>query len=511
MSDNQSNNKRIAKNTLLLYGRMLFMMVINLYTSRVILQALGVEDYGIYNVVGGVVAMFSILSSSLSAAIQRYITFELGKNKDRNLNKVFTTSINIQFILIAIIVLLLETIGLWFLNNKMVIPVERITAANWVFQFSIVTFAVNLWSVPYNASIIAHEKMSAFAYISILDAIAKLAICYVVMFNPIDRLVFYSLLMLLVGLCVRLVYSVYCKKHFEECRYKFSLDKDLLKEMFAFSGWNFFGAASSVLNTQGVNIILNLFFGPVVNAARGIAVSVSHAVVAFVNSFMTALNPQITKNYSSGNHEYALTLVFQGVRFSYYILWVLCLPIILTTPFLLSLWLGVVPDNSVLFTRLIMIFSLTEVLGYPLVTLMLASGNIRNYQIVVGGLQLLNLPISYVLLHLGFQAWTVFVVAIIISFLSEIARIIMLKRIMLFPGRKFAYSVLVNVMTVSLLSAVIPTIAYSIIGLNGLWDFILLVSVSILSALITIYLWGCNKNEKDLVKRMFVKVLKRLK
>ena len=320
MTDHSANNKRIVKNTLLLYGRMLLMMVLSLFTSRVVLNALGVEDYGIYNVVGGVVAMFSILSSSLSSAISRYITFELGKGNIEKLKKVFCTAINVQLIIIIIITILLETIGLWFLNYKMVIPDDRMIAANWVFQFSVLTFAITLWSVPYNASIIAHEKMEAFAYISIFDALAKLGIAYLILKNPIDRLVYYGFLILLAGLVQRFLYTYYCKKHFEECRYRFVFDKEITKEMFGFAGWNFIGASSAVLRDQGGNVIMNLFFGAGVNAARGIAMSVNSAVVGFVTNFMMALNPQITKNYAQGNYDYMFRLVFQGARLSFYIL-----------------------------------------------------------------------------------------------------------------------------------------------------------------------------------------------
>lgn len=509
MSDNSANNKRLVKNTILLYARMLLLMVVSLYTSRVILQALGVEDYGIYNVVGGVVAMFSIISSSLTAAIQRYITYELGKGKNGDPTKVFSTSLNIQLMLIGIMIILLETIGLWFLNYKMVIPVERIEAANFVFQFSVLTFAMNLWSIPYNACIIAHEKMSAFAYISIIEALAKLFICFIVIQNVIDRLVFYSALIFLVGLVIRVLYGWYCKKHFKECRHKFVLDKKLLREMFAFTGWNFFGAASFVLNTQGVNLLLNVYWGPIVNAARGIAVSVSTAVMGFANNFMTALNPQITKSYASGDLNYSIKLVFQGARYSYYILWVLCLPIIITTPYLLQLWLGVVPDNAIVFTRLVLICSLSDALATPLVTLMLACGNIRDYQIVVGGLQLLNLPLSWLLLKLGAEPCVVFIVAIVISIFSTFARLLMLKRMMPFPVLNFIKDVMLNILMVSFLSSVFPIILNMYIELISFCDFLLISLFTVIFATVVIFSFGCSKQERSLALRFLLAKLKR--
>lgn len=318
MTDTSANNKRIAKNTLLLYFRMLFMMAVSLYTSRVVLNALGVEDFGIYNVVGGVVAMFSMLSGSLSAAITRFITYELGKGNQENLKKIFSSSVTIQIGLAILIIVVAEAIGVWFLNMKMNIPDVRITAANWVFQFSILTFAVNLISVPYNASIIAHERMSAFAYISILEAIGKLAIVFLIVISPMDKLIFYAILMCAVALIVRLAYGVYCKRHFEECTYHFIFDRDLLKHMFGFAGWNFIGATSAVLRDQGGNVVINLFCGPAANAARGIAFQVNNAISGFVTNFMTALNPQITKSYAAGDRKYMMTLIFQGARLSFY-------------------------------------------------------------------------------------------------------------------------------------------------------------------------------------------------
>ena len=259
MTNTAQNNKRIAKNTLLLYVRMLFMMAVSLYTSRVVLQTLGVEDFGIYNVVGGVVAMFSVISGSLSAAISRFITYELGKGDKDKLIRIFSSSVTIQLGLGIVILILAEAIGVWFLNAKMTIPLNRIYAANWVFQLSILTFIINLISVPYNAAIIAHEKMSAFAYISIFEAVAKLLIVYMLLWSPFDKLIFYAILMASVALIIRFIYGYYCKRHFEECTYHFIFDRELLKKMFGFAGWNFIGAASAVLRDQGGNIVINLF------------------------------------------------------------------------------------------------------------------------------------------------------------------------------------------------------------------------------------------------------------
>lgn len=511
MASKSANNKRIAKNTLLLYGRMLLMMIISLYTSRVILNALGVEDYGIYNVVGGVVSMFSILSGSLSAAISRFLTFELGKGNIEKLKKVFCTAINVQAVLMFIIFILLETVGLWFLNNKMVIPNERLDAAFWVFQFSVVTFAVNLLSVPYNASIVAHERMSAFAYISIFDAVARLLIAFVILKNPIDRLVYYGILVLLVGLIQRFIYASYCKRHFDECRYSFNFDKQITKEMFGFAGWNFIGASSAVLRDQGGNMLVNLFFGPSVNAARGVAMSVNHAVTGFVSNFMTALNPQITKSYASGDHEYMFKLIFQGARLSFYILLILALPIIFTTQYLLEIWLGIVPEYAANFARLVLVFTMSESLAHPLVTVMLATGNIRNYQIVVGGCQLLNLPISYILLKSGYPPETIFIVAIFVSILCEMTRLAILRSMINLSIKSFLKNVYFNVILVSVISAIMPLIAMKYVELNNFGSFISICLLSVLSAAMTIYFIGCSDQDKQMVKAVINKVIKRIR
>lgn len=492
------NNKRIAKNTLLLYFRMLFMMAVSLYTSRVVLNALGVEDFGIYNVVGGVVAMFSMLSGSLSAAITRFITYELGTGNQENLKKIFSSAVTIQIGLAILIVLLAEAIGIWFLNVKMNIPEARMAAANWVFQFSILTFAINLISVPYNASIIAHERMSAFAYISILEAVGKLAIAYLITVSPMDRLVFYALLMCAVALLIRLVYGYYCKRHFEECTYRFLWDKDLLKRMFGFAGWNFIGASSAILRDQGGNVVINLFCGPAVNAARGIASQVNTAVHGFVTNFMTALNPQITKSYASGDREYMMTLIFQGARLSFYMLLALSLPIIVNTHYILALWLKIVPEHTVAFVRLILLFGMSESISNPLITAMLATGKIRNYQLVVGGLQLMNLPVSYFLLRMGMFPEIVIIVAIIISQCCLAARLLLLRGMIGLSVRKYLKRVYINVLAVTVTASIFPFLLASQMGETFL-NFILLCLVAVVCTGITIYYIGCNKAERQFV------------
>jgi len=497
------NNKRIARNTLLLYFRMLFLMIISLYTSRIVLNALGVEDFGIYNVAGGVVAMFSILSGSLSAAISRFITYELGKNNILKLKVIFSSAITIQIGLGIVIVFFAETIGIWFLNTQMNIPIERMVAANWVLQFSIITFIINLISVPYNAVIIAHEKMSAFAYISIFEAIGKLLIAYLITISPIDKLIFYAILMCVVAIAIRLLYGYYCKRHFDECRFHFIWNKQIFQQIFSFAGWNFIGASSAVLRDHGGNIIINLFCGPTVNAARGIAFQVNNAIQGFVSNFMTALNPQITKSYAVKNYTYMMTLIFQGARLSFYMLLLLSLPIIINTHYLLTLWLNTVPEHTVLFVRLVLIFAMSESISGPLITAMLATGNIRNYQIIVGGLQMLNLPISYILLSLGAIPETVLIVAVLISQCCLMARLYMLKKMIKLKIKDYLKKVYFNIITVSIIAIILPICMQERLTENFI-NFLLSSLICMLCTYLSIYYIGCSYEERKFIYNKFL-------
>lgn len=510
MTTSAENNKRIMKNTFLLYFRMLFLMIVNLYTSRVVLNALGIEDFGIYSVVGGVVAMLTLISGTLSTAISRFITYELGRGNQDNLNKIFSSAVTTQLAIAILIVIIAEFVGVWFLNMKMTIPIERINAANWVFQISLLTFVINLLSVPYNASIIAHERMSAFAYIGILEAIGQLIVACLIIYSPIDKLIFYSLLMCILALIVRCTYAYYCKKHFMECTYRLMWNKQLLKQMFSFAGWNFIGTASAVLRDQGGNILINLFNGPLVNAARGISIQVNTAIQAFINNFMLALNPQIIKSYAGSDYKYMLILIFQGARLSYYMLLFLSLPILLNTQYILLLWLKNVPDHSVLFVRLILILAMSESISNPLITTIQATGRIRNYQILVGGLQLLNFPISYIFLLRGYFPEIVVVVAIVLSQICLLARLFMLKKIIGFPVRKFLKEVYLNILFISLLSSLIPILVFTNLSI-GLQNFIISSLLCILSCIIVIYFIGCKQTERKLIKICFINMISKLK
>lgn len=476
---------------------MLFGMLVSLYTSRVVLQALGVEDYGIYNVVGGVVAMFSLLSGSLSAAVSRFLTFELGRNDLVRLRKVFSSALCVHALLALFVLVLSETLGLWFLNYQMNIPADRMIAANWVFQFSLFSFLLGLFSVPYNASIISHERMGIFAFVGIGDTLLQLGIVLFIAFGGIcsDKLIVYASLLVVKGMLFQLFYFYYCRKSFKECRFKLSLDKPLLKEMTGFAGWNFIGASSAILRDQGGNILLNLFYGPALNAARGVANQVSNAIGSFVGNFMIALNPQITKSYAAAEYGYTFSLIFRGARFSYYLLLWLALPVLLNTQYILSIWLNVVPEHTILFVQLVLVFSMCETISNPLITVMLATGKIRNYQIVVGGLQMMNFPLSYIFLKMGFLPEIIVMVAISLSLICLGARLILLRDMIQLPVARFLRHVCGNIIVVTILSLTVPLYARWELP-NNLFGFIFSCIICFGWGGIILYRFGCSVSER---------------
>ena len=495
MSDTSANNKRIAKNTLLLYVRMLFMMAISLFTSRVILATLGVEDYGIQNVVGGIVAMFGFLNGSMSSATQRYITFSLGKGDKDRLQTVFCTALQIHALIAVIIVLLGETVGLWFLYNKMQLPADRMDAAFWVLQCSIVSTVVMIVSVPYNACIIAHEKMSAFAYISVLEAVLKLVIVYLLLVFPFDKLIVLAVLTLIVQLFIRFCYSIYCHRHFEETKYRHVWNKTLFKEMNGFAVWSLWGNLSVVLYTQGLNMILNVFFGPVVNAARAIAVQVQGAVQQFVGNFQMALNPQITKNYASGNLEQMHSLMFRSARFSFLLLFFLSLPVLLETEFILTLWLKTVPENAVVFTQIMICISLIYTTANPCVIANQATGKVKVYQMVVGGILLTILPISYIVLKLGAPAYSVFIVHFCVESVAQFTRMYMLRKLINLPVRQYLHNIYFPIVATVAVAIILPIIIHMQLA-DGWMRFIAVGFASVLSVGASAFFIGFTKNER---------------
>ena len=480
----------------MLYIRMLFMMGVSLFTSRVILETLGVEDFGIYSVVGGIITMFAFINGGMVSATQRFITFEIGRGNMEKLKSVFSTSLQIHALISLIIVVLGETAGLWFLYEKMVIPDGRMDAAMWVYQCSIIACVVNIMSIPYNADIVAHEKMSAFAYISIIEVSLKLAVVYLLLVSPWDKLTVYAILLLLVQLSIRFVYSHYCHKHFEETKYCHFLDKPLLKEMISFAGWSFWGNLAVVLYTQGLNMMLNIFFGPVVNAARGIAVQVQTAVQQFTSNFQMALNPQITKNYAIGDLEQMHSLMFRSARLSFFLLFFLTLPILIETNFVLTIWLKNVPENTVVFTQIMIAISLIYTISSPCVVANQATGKVKAYQAVVGGILLLVIPISYIVLKLGMPVYSVFMVHFLVECVAQMARMIMLRKMINLPLSAYLKSIYLPVAIVAAIAVILPFYVHTQFA-EGWMRFIVVGCACVFSVGTTVFILGLTKGERS--------------
>lgn len=508
MTNTSINNKRIAKNTLLLYVRTLFIMAVTLYTSRVVLNTLGVEDYGIYNVVGGVVMMFSVISGSLSSSISRFITYELGHGDFDRLKRIFITSINIQVGISLVILVLAETFGVWFLNTKMNIPSERMGAANWVLQCSLISFVINLISVPYNACIIAHEKMSAFAYISILEAVLKLAVVYMLIISPYDKLATYAVLLAVVALLIRLTYGQYCKRHFEESRYSFVYDRPLMKEMTGFAGWSFFGNSAYMLNTQGVDMLINIFFGVTLNAAKGVATQVQNAVMQFVNNFTVAVNPQITKSYAAGEMEYMYRLVCRGAKYSYFLLLIFVVPIVCEADYILKLWLRIVPEQAPTFLRLTLFGALAMGMGNTLYTSVFATGNIRKYQLWVTVVGCLVFPLTWVAFKIGLPASTSYAIFILVYYALVFVRLFIAKELLDIPVGPYIKEVVIRTLAVSAIAFIFPiSIVYSM--QPGFLRLVITCLIGFLSVTASIYMLGLGKSERKKITTKAINIIRK--
>jgi len=479
-------------------------MLVTLYTVRIVLNTLGVVDYGIYNVVGGIVVMFSFLSSTMSTASQRFFAFELGREDYLQLKRTFSMTVSIYLIIAIAVLLLAETIGLWFLNTQMVIPVNRMVAANWIFQFSILSFLVTILTIPYNAAIIAHENMKVFAYVSILEVSIKLLIVYLLVYFSYDKLKLYSVLMFATVCLITFIYRTICKRKYKECHFQFYWEKSLFNTLMSYSGWNLFGATAGVLNNQGINILLNVFFGPVVNAARGIAFQISTSVNQFVSNFITAVNPQITKYYAANEKDQMMKLVFQSTKLSYFLLFILSMPVLLETNFILLLWLKQTPQYVVLFVRLMIIAALIDSLSYPLMTAAQATGKIKKYQAVVGGMMLLNLPISYLFLKLGFLPQITMYISIVISIICLFLRLVLLRSMIGLKVKLFFKSVLFKVFSVSLISYIFPLLLLYRLD-DCLLRFLFICISGLVTSIGSIYIIGLTMNERLLVNGVFIK------
>lgn len=501
---NSINNKRIAKNTLLLYIRMFIMLIVGLYTSRVVLNILGVIDYGIYNIIGGVVVLFSFLNNALISATQRFLNFYLGKDDLHSVQKVFCMSMNSYIILSAIFLFLAESIGLWFVETQLNIPDERMQAALWVYQFTIITFIVNLIKIPYNASIIAYEQMDFYAYISLIEVVLKLLVVYLLYISSLDKLILYSLFYTLVPILIVIIYKIYCNKKFVTTSYLWMWDKTIFRSLFSFSGWSLFGSAANMTAQQGLNILINMFFGVAANAAVGIANQVSSHVFQFISNFQIAFQPQIVKTYAANQISDFHKLIFRSAKFSYFMMFILSLPIWLTTNSLLHFWLGNVPEYTTIFCQLILGFLIIESITAPLWMSVQATGKIKRYQIWMAICIFLNFPITYIVFKLGFPVYAAWIVRIIVNLFTSIVRCIYMKRYLEFPITQFFKAVIHPVILVSIISIPIPLFITYCLN-DSFVEFCIIVLTSILICCTSIVKFGLEKEEKEMVKSIIYK------
>lgn len=511
MSNNESiNSKRIAKNTLLLYVRMLFLMAISLYTSRIVLANLGVTDYGVYNAVGGFVAMFHVISGAMATATQRFLSFQIGtKNQDR-VTRVFSTSMVIHAFLAFIILVLAESVGLWFLNAKMVFPEDRYIAANWVFQLSIITLIIEVMSVPYYAALIAYEKMSAFAYISILEGILKLIVAFVIASSVIDKLILYAFLLSCISITIRIIYSIYVKRELQYCKNNWRMEKSIRKEMLSFVSWNLIGSTAGIVQEQGISVVLNVFFGAAVNAARGISMQVQHAVSGFVSNFNLAMNPQIVKSYASGDKESMFSLAIRGSKFSFMLMLILSTPIIIKAPYILSIWLVEVPEYASVFVRIILLAALVDSMKHTLVTSVHASGKVKLYQLTNGIFSLLTIPVAYIVLRMGYSPSSALVVSLCVSIVCHFIRLAVLWETIRFPVARYLREVTLRMVILAIITYPLPLICEKYLSETFL-RFVLFCVITFLFSLLTCYFFGMKPSERDFVKDRVLDVINKIK
>ena len=506
-----SANKTIAKNTLFLYFRMLLVMGVSLYTSRIVLRELGISDYGIYSVVGGFVALFGFLNSAMSGATQRYLTFDLGKNDLESLKKTFSTTLTIHFGIAILVLFVAETFGLWYINNKMVYPPERSFAINVVYQFSIVSALLSVIQVPYNALIVARERMNIYAYVSIFEVVFKLLAVFLLVYFGNDKLIMYAVFMFIIALGIRLFYQFYCRKHYKESHYQFQWNKERYKELIQYSSWNLFGNMAVVAKGQGNNMVLNLFFGTTVNAAFGIMQLVNGAISSFIRSFQTASNPQIIKQYAQGEIHSVQKLINQTAKFSYYLSLLLIAPFYINIDFILKLWLKTPPEFSAILTKIALLCLMVDSISGPIMTAVTATGKIKTYHLFIGFLNFLNLPLSYFLLKYRIfnSPEIILYIWLVISIVSLFIRLYFLNKYMAFDVKKFILNVLFPLIFISLICILI---GLTIIQMITVSSFITLACQSILYGVLMIFiifLFGTEASERKVFKSFSNKFFKR--
>lgn len=499
MPETSSNNKRIAKNTLFLYIRMALVLVVSLYTTRVIMEVLGIEDYGIYNIVSGFVTMFGFLNTSMSNGIQRFYNFALGRQNEYSVKDVYNTSILIQFILALLLLLILETVGRWYVNVKMVIPSDRLFAAQCIFQCSIVSLVIIVIQIPYSAAIMAYEKMNFYAYVSVFDVIAKLGIAYAINISPIDKLVFYGILNLLVSFICYLLYYSYAKYHFNHLKLDFKLRVNLFKPMLTFSGWNVFGSFAYVIKSQGLNLILNLFFGPIVNAARGISNMVMSAIQGFQSNVVIAFRPQLIQSYASGDVKRVERMFFSLSKVSFVLLAIISIPVIVEINYILKLWLGNnIPQYTTIFTILVLVNMVVSSLNTPISQVVHATGQMKNYQVITSLVICSMLPISWLFLKLGYSPTAVYWVSLIITLINQFICNLLLKRVFSYSLMYYLRKVILPCAIFTILVPILPYATTCILP-SSFGRLLAVVAVTVLVSIVVTYYLILDSYEKESV------------
>lgn len=501
------NNKRIAKNTIMLYLRMFLTMVVGLYTSRVVLQTLGVEDYGIYGVVGGIVAMMGFLNASMSGATSRFLTFELGKGDKERLGKTFSSALIVHIIIATVVFVVAETVGLWFLCNKLVIPEGRMVAAHWVYQLSILSSMLAITQVPYNSSIIAHEKMDVYAYVEILNVTLKLLIVYLLVIGNFDKLILYAILMFTVSIIIIIVYRIYCLRRFEECKFRWIWDKKYMKPLLSFSSWNLYYEGTFAARQQGANFILNIFCGVVYNAASAIATTVQGIILGFSSNVIMAFRPQVIKSYAQKDYNKMNYLIQIGTKLGSVLLWAITIPILFNTDYLLQLWLGNVPQGSIVMVQCLLIVNVVNTASSLLVTGIQASGNIRFYSGLCGTIYLLSLGIMYICMSFGLDYTAIYVIILITSFIVNVCYAIILKKqVIQFEFFKYYYLSMMPLLFLIIIDTVVLYCLYSIVPIS----FLSFITFSFIAFSITIlisFFIVMKSNERIIVWGYIKKVL----
>lgn len=502
MSNNIVANKRIAKNTLFLYVRMAFVLLISLYTTRIVLKVLGIEDYGIYNVVAGFVSMFGFLNTTLTSSIQRFYNYESGHNGEDGWHKVYIISIYVELLFSFVIFVLLETFGFWYISNELVIPIDRLAEAKILFQCSAIQLIIVMMQAPFSAMIMAKERMNYYAFVGVLEVVLKLILIIVMPFIALDKLVVFGLLNVTLSLLVFLLYFMYVKIEFP--KYKFTLfwDSTLIKGMLSFSGWNIWGSAAMILRNQGVNILLNSFFGPAINAARGIAFQIQAAMLGFTQNLTIAVRPQLTESYAKNDYLRSQSLMFSISKISFILLYLISLPVIYEVELLLKLWLGnSVPEYTTQFTRLILISALIDILNTPITILIMASGKIKVYSLLTSFIGVLVLPVSYICLKLGFRPTSVFIVGIFVSLVVQIVSLYVMKEQVNISLKLYSNKIIFPLLSLVLTTFFLPILVRMFCE-NVYWELLLVFILTTISILITAYYLVLNKTEREYILRV---------